>query len=63
MTCRSKIERQRNLREFFKKWLGVDAWVSERARVGFGFAALWVSGHGAVSAIIVDRGRAWFGSA
>jgi hypothetical protein len=42
MTCRKqKLKAEKNLREFFKKWLvGGVAWVSEHALVGFGLAAL-----------------------
>src|SRR5712672_4779336 len=62
--CREARKRkaENTLREFFKKWRGVGAWVSDHARVGFGFAARF-SGLGAVSTII-DRqgGGAWFGS-
>ena len=64
--CRKERKRkaEKNLREFFKAWLvGGVAWVSEHALVGFGFAALWFSGLGAVSAIIDRRGGgAWFGA-
>jgi len=53
-----KLKAEKNLREFFKKWLGVDAWVSERA-VGLvlGLLLCGFPVMGSLSHQLIDRGR------